>query len=161
MKKLILPILLCTMLPVFGQQHEDKAHISNTTTEQPVNPTAAKISFKETQFDFGNLKEGPEAKHEFVFTNTGKEPLVIQSCQPSCGCTAPQCPKEPILPGQTGKITVVYSTSGRVGPFNKSITITSNADESPFVIYIKGHVKETPPEKTMPVNEDGGIMFGQ
>ncbi len=162
MKKLFLILSLFSAAPLFCQSHDGHDHepVNNTAVSNS-NPTAAKLEFKEYQFDFGNLKEGPEAKHEFVFTNTGKEPLVIQNCQPSCGCTAPQCPKEPILPGQSNKITVIYSTAGRVGPFNKSITITSNAAESPMMIYIKGHVKDTPPEKTMPINDDGGIMFGQ
>lgn len=160
MKNLLLITTLFFAKANFCQTHDGPDHLPHSEVTI-VNPTAAKIEFKESQFDFGNLKEGPEAKHEFVFTNTGKEPLVIQACQPSCGCTAPQCPKEPILPGQSNKIVVIYSTAGRVGPFNKSITITSNAAENPIMIYIKGHVKETPPEKTMPINEDGGMMFGQ
>ena len=163
MKKIFFFLFVSNVGISFCQDHADHNHpaASEPTPVTVVNPTAAKIEFKESQFDFGNLKEGPEAKHDFVFTNTGKEPLVIQTCQPSCGCTAPQCPKEAILPGQSNKISVIYNTAGRVGPFNKSITITSNAAESPFIIYIKGHVKETPPEKTMPINDDGGIMFGQ
>lgn len=164
MKKILLIAFLGMGISGYSQGHEGHNHGPEVQHDAPAaaaNPTAAHIQFKETSFDFGNLKEGPEAKHEFVFTNTGKEPLVLQACQPSCGCTAPQCPKEPVLPGQSNKITVVYSTAGRVGPFNKSITITSNAAESPMIIYIKGHVKETPPEKTLPINEDGGMMFGQ
>lgn len=124
------------------------------------NPNAPKIQFKTTEFEFGTIPEGPQAKHEFEFTNTGKEPLTVTSCQASCGCTVPQCPRDPILPGQTGKITAIYNTQGRVGPFNKSITIMSNSEGMPVIVYIKGVVKETPPEQTMPINDNGNMMIG-
>jgi hypothetical protein len=102
----------------------------------------AKFKFEETTHDFGNLKEGDPAKYEFVFTNTGTEPLIIQDCKASCGCTTPSWPKEPIMPGATGRITVVFDTKNKNGTFLKSIWITSNAvgDRPVQEIYIKGNV---------------------
>ena len=118
-----------------------------------VNPNATKIEFKESEFDFKDLDEGPQAKHEFVFKNTGKEPLILTNVKASCGCTTPSWPKEPVLPGQEGKILVTYNTQGRPGPFTKSITITSNASEEAKVIYIKGKVNTIPEKNTVPVKE--------
>jgi hypothetical protein len=118
-----------------------------------VNPNAPKIEFKESEFDFKDLDEGPQAKHEFVFKNTGKEPLILTNVKASCGCTTPSWPKEPVLPGQEGKILVTYNTQGRPGPFTKSITITSNASEEAKVIYIKGKVNTIPEKNTVPVKE--------
>ncbi|MFZ4752013.1 MAG: DUF1573 domain-containing protein [Chitinophagaceae bacterium] len=105
-------------------------------------PNAPVFKFVEETHDFGTLKEGPQAVYEFVFTNTGKEPLIIQSCSASCGCTTPDWSKDPILPGQKGKITVKYNTEGRVGTFNKTVYIASNAksDKERYEIYIKGNV---------------------
>ena len=60
---------------------------------------------------------------EFVFTNIGKEPLIISKAKGSCGCTVPEWPKEPIMSGETGVIKVNYDEK-RIGSFNKSITIT-------------------------------------
>ncbi len=71
-------------------------------------PNAPVFKFVEETHDFGTIKEGPQAVYEFVFTNTGREPLIIQSCSASCGCTTPDWSKDPILPGQKGKITVFY-----------------------------------------------------
>jgi Protein of unknown function (DUF1573) len=126
------------------------------TTETPpavVNPNAPKIVFKENEFDFKSVDEGPKITHEFIFTNKGKEALVLSNVKASCGCTTPVWPKEPILPGQEGKILVTYNTSGRPGPFTKSITITSNADEANKVITIRGTVTSVPEKNTVPVKE--------
>lgn len=105
-------------------------------------PNAPIFKFVEETHDFGTIKEGPEASYDFVFTNVGKEPLIIQDCKASCGCTTPEWTKAPILPGQKGKISVKYDTKGRAGTFNKSIFIASNAKsaEKRYEIVITGNV---------------------
>lgn len=114
----------------------------------PAAPTTT-IKFKADVHDFGNLQEGDPAEAEFVFTNTGKEPLIIQNVHPSCGCTTPFWSKDAVAPGKTGIIKAAYGTKGRVGPFNKSITVTSTAGSN--VIYIKGNVEKAP-EGSVPQN---------
>lgn len=106
------------------------------------NPNAPVFKFNEEVHEFGNIAEGPEAQIDFIFTNVGKEPLIIMQCNASCGCTIPDWPKEPILPGQKGTIKVKYTTKDRVGSFNKTIFIRSNAksDKERFEIIIKGNV---------------------
>lgn len=114
----------------------------------------AKISFQEEKYNFGEVEEGPQATHEFIFTNTGTEALVLSNVKASCGCTTPSWPKDPILPGDEGKILVSYNTAKRIGNFNKSITITSNAvEDATKVIYILGNVVAAPQEETMPVKQ--------
>lgn len=98
------------------------------------------ISFEETEFDFGKVAEGTQATHEFSFKNTGNAPLVIDKVQASCGCTTPFWTKEPVLPGKIGIITASYNSTNRPGAFNKSITITSNANPGTTRISIKGNV---------------------
>ncbi len=100
----------------------------------------AVISFEETEFDFGKVAEGTQATHEFVFRNTGTAPLVLSKVQASCGCTTPFWTKEPVLPGKTGVISASYNSSNRPGAFNKSITITSNANPGTTRVFIKGNV---------------------
>lgn len=94
-------------------------------------------------YDFGSVPEGPSAEHIFEFKNTGKEPLIIQQANASCGCTTPEWPKEPILPGKTGKISVKFNTTGRGGqPFDKTVFISSNAvtEKERYELHIKGTV---------------------
>lgn len=114
------------------------------------NPNAPVFKFNEETHDFGTIKEGPEAVFDFIFTNTGKEPLIIQDCKASCGCTTPEWPKAPVLPGQKGKITVKYDTKGRAGTFNKSIFIASNAKskEKRYELVITGNVIGSNPTGT-------------
>jgi Protein of unknown function (DUF1573) len=115
--------------------------VSNAQNDRPNAPV---FKFIEETHNFGNIKEGPEAVYEFVFTNTGKEPLIIQDCKASCGCTTPDWSRAPVLPGQKGSITVKYDTKGRAGTFNKSIFIASNAktkgSEKRYEIIITGNV---------------------
>lgn len=115
--------------------------------------SGAQISFNEDRHDFGTLEEGPSVSHKFNFTNTGTEPLVLTNVKASCGCTTPSWTKEPVLPGENGEILVTYSTARRLGGFNKSITITSNATEPTKVIYIKGTVEAASEDITMPVKQ--------
>jgi len=114
----------------------------NVAQAQNNNPNAPVFKFNEETHEFGNIKEGPNAVFDFVFTNVGKEPLIIQDCKASCGCTTPDWTKAPVLPGQQGKITVKYDTKGRVGTFNKSIFIASNAKskEKRYELVITGNV---------------------
>lgn len=105
-------------------------------------PNAPVFKFSKETHDFGNIKEGPTATYDFEFVNSGKTPLLIQSCSASCGCTTPDWTKSPILPGQKGKISVKYASQGHPGTFNKTVYITSNAqsDKKKYEIYIKGNV---------------------
>ena len=122
----------------------------NAQNESTDNPNAAEFKFEQTEHDFGTLDEGPKVTHVFNFTNIGKEPLIITSARASCGCTVPQKPEKPVLPGEVGEITVTYNTKGRVGNFNKAITLTSNAKQSTFILKIKGvviKVEDGTPEK--------------
>ncbi len=106
---------------------------------------ALTIKFDETVHDFGNIdqKAGPQTC-DFYFTNTGTTPIIIQNVSASCGCTTPGWSKEPIAPGARGFVKATYNPSG-VMPFDKSLTVYSNAKPSPMVLRIKGRVVAQPP----------------
>ncbi|MFM1931823.1 MAG: hypothetical protein RL226_1126 [Bacteroidota bacterium] len=103
--------------------------------------TGPVITLDKEVHDYGTIQKGANGQCQFTVTNTGTEPLIITSCKGSCGCTVPQCDKSPILPGNTSSIAVKYDTN-RVGPINKSVTISSNATNEPSkIIRIKGTVE--------------------
>jgi len=109
------------------------------------------ISFKTTLHEYGEIYQDGDGSFNFDFTNTGNEPLILSKPRSSCGCTVPAWPKEPILPGETNKIKVTYNTH-KVGAFNKTVTVYSNAkNKSAVVLKIKGKVVPKPadalPEK--------------
>jgi hypothetical protein len=132
---------------------QDAKTVNNTNAEQAT--SLADIKFDKTVHDFGTIPQGGNGECEFKFTNTGKEPLVITNCMGSCGCTVPQCPKEPILPGKSGVIKVKYDTN-RVGPFVKSVTVNSNAKSGVMTLQIKGTVEAKPVEEAFPQNKQEG-----
>jgi hypothetical protein len=148
MKKLFIALCLTAVSAGAYAQTQTTPAASPAGQEKPKdNKKAPKFKFKEAEtFDFGTIKEGPVAEHVFEFKNVGKEPLIIQSASASCGCTTPEWPKEPIMPGKKGKITVHYNTQGRVGPFNKTVYLTSNAvsDKERYELNIKGTVEAAP-----------------
>lgn len=100
------------------------------------------IKFDKMEHNFGDVKQDSENKYEFSFTNTGKEPLVIADAKGSCGCTVPDYPKEPIMPGKKGKIKVVYSPGQQIGSQTKNVTVTANTEPPQTVLTIKAEVKE-------------------
>ena len=91
--------------------------------------------------DYGEIAHNSDGNRVFKFKNIGKAPLIITQVKGSCGCTVPTKPEEPIMPGETGEIKVKYATN-RIGPFSKTVTITSNAFESTKVLKVKGRVLE-------------------
>lgn len=103
------------------------------------------ITFDKTTHDFGKINEADgRVTTVFTFKNEGIAPLVLSNVRASCGCTTPKWTREPIEPGQTGEITVTYNPNGRPGRFQKTITVTSNANEPTTKLYIKGEVIPKP-----------------
>jgi len=108
----------------------------------------AEMTFESEVIDYGTITQNADGVRTFKFKNTGNQPLIISNARGSCGCTVPTWPKKPINPGENGEIKVKYATN-RLGPINKSVTVSSNAVESTVVLRIKGNVieKQTSPEK--------------
>ncbi len=86
-------------------------------------PVAA---FEQVDHDFGTVGEGQKVTYTYKVKNTGEAPLIIQSAQPSCGCTVPTFSQEPIPVGGAGFVTAEFDTNGKQGVNNKTITVTAN-----------------------------------
>lgn len=99
------------------------------------------IQFEKTEHDFGKIKQGDEAEYKFKFTNTGKEPLIIENAQGSCGCTVPSYPKEPVAPGASGEILVKFNSAGKSNAQQKTVTLTANTEPIQTVLTIKAFVE--------------------
>ena len=115
----------------------------------------ATIDFESKVIDYGTIEHNSDGARKFIFTNNGTDPLQIKSARGSCGCTVPTWPKEPIAPGETAEIGVKYATN-RVGPFTKTITLSTNASKKPVILTIKGKVKAAPKEESAPVKNTEG-----
>lgn len=93
--------------------------------EKPEGPLPI-AEFSKIDHDFGTVSEGKKVSYTYKIKNTGQAPLIIQSAQPSCGCTVPTWTQEPIPVGGTGAVTAEFDTNGKPGINNKTITVTAN-----------------------------------
>ena len=98
------------------------------------------IKFADMSHSFGEVKQDTKNTYVFKFTNTGSEPLIIENATGSCGCTVPTFPKEPIAPGKTGNIEVVYSPGKQQGDQAKTVSITANTNPVVTVLNISAKV---------------------
>ncbi|GAB4330815.1 MAG: DUF1573 domain-containing protein [Flammeovirgaceae bacterium] len=160
MKNIIVLITLATVLTIVScQKTEEKTSdqtqnvtvatsnneaTANASTNNEANKEFAVISFKETTFDFGTIKQGDKVNFTFEFKNEGKVPLIISDVKPSCGCTTPDWTKSPVAPGESGKIDVEFNSSGKSGIQVKNITVLANIAEGSKVLQLKGNIETTP-----------------
>ena len=115
--------------------------------DQPV------MTLESKTVNYGEIVKGSDPLRKVSFTNTGNAPLIIKHAKGSCGCTVPNWPKEPILPGETSEIEIRYDTK-RVGPIRKTVRITTNEGDQPHILQIKGLIKAQAPAETLPTNEN-------
>ncbi|HHC79055.1 MAG TPA: DUF1573 domain-containing protein [Flavobacteriia bacterium] len=131
MKKFAL--ILCIGFLGFTMNAQEQATSKKNDEKAPI------FKFETEVLNYGEIAHNSDGVRVLKFTNVGKSPLIITNVKGSCGCTVPTRPKEPIMPGAQGEIQVKYATN-RIGPFSKTVTITSNAKRSTVVIPVKGKV---------------------
>src|ERR1700676_4771812 len=100
------------------------------------------LQLKESGYSFGKIPQGRPVIHVFEIVNTGKEPLLLENVQASCGCTTPEWSREPIAPGATVPIKVGYNAYSE-GHFNKTVTIFYNNGQTK-ALTITGEVYKLP-----------------
>lgn len=108
------------------------------------------IAFEHDTYDFGKIKQGDKVKHEFYFTNTGKNVLVIENVKPTCGCTAVDWTKDPVPPGGRGRIEAQFNSAGKSGAQLKHVTIVYNGDPKITRVTFTGEVVAPAPSPVEP-----------
>lgn len=115
------------------------------------------IEFDKETHDYGTIFVNGDGNCVFTFKNTGNEPLVLSNVRAGCGCTVPQWPREPVLPGESAQIKVKYTTLNRAHTINKTIVVTSNsATKETIVLRIKGEVVD-PPQQALPEKDQSQL----
>jgi hypothetical protein len=133
--KLLLSLCLIAMISFSGFSQT----LKNQNTQQVEKKSPNKVSWESQEIDFGKIPQNIAAEAEFVFTNIGKEPVIISKVKSSCGCTVTGYDKSPVLPGKTSTITATYNAK-KIGAFRKTLTVTTN-DFEPYRLTIKGEVE--------------------
>lgn len=145
MKKIVLTLVVAFLATFAFAQNNGETELSNG----PV------ITFEKKVHDFGDQipKGSQDVECEFVFTNSGNEPLILSNVRANCGCTTPSWSREPILPGKQGKIKAKYTTTHRVSKFRKQVTVSSNAKNGAQILTIKGTIVNEQPAEVLKENE--------
>lgn len=125
-------LILVLSVGMFAQHHKP-----TTVAEQK--PAKAYFSLEKKTVDFERIKMGTSKTIELAFTNTGSKTLVLTDVYTTCGCTTVDYPREPFLPGKSGTIKLTYNPTEE-GPFNKTVTIYTNAENDKEVVQIEGIV---------------------
>ena len=100
-----------------------------------------KMTFDSATHNFGDVeRKGGDLVKEFRFVNDGDEPLVIKKITKSCSCTTVNYSRKPVMPGQTGVITIKYEPHKvEEGVFNRVIQIYTNASKKARILAIQGN----------------------
>ena len=127
-------------------------NIQKNMLESPLTPQMdvssnlpkTKIKFTKDLHEFGKVDVNSENKYSFSFINSGNEPLKISNAKGSCGCTVPNWPKEPILPGKSGEIEVIFKPSkGQAGSKQtKTVTVIGNTSPENTILKISAFVNK-------------------
>jgi hypothetical protein len=147
MKKVLVILMLCGgFTTIVNAQEKPKTEVkAKKKKKEP-------ITFKTLTIERLDIPYGADETFTFTFKNTGKEPIIVSNVQTSCGCTTAKKPDAPVAPKKSADISVKYDTK-RVGPFTKTITVTTNVGE-PIVLTIKGNIlpqnNNTPAPSTTP-----------
>lgn len=153
MKKILFLAVFALCATISFAQTENTAMEAAPTEAAPAD--GPMMTFQSTVVDYGTIEQHGDPLRVFHFSNTGTEPLIIKHAKGSCGCTVPSYPKEPILPGEAAVIEVRYDTK-RLGPFTKSVTLTTNEVAATHKLQIKGKVEPKPAEpEAVPASNSG------
>jgi hypothetical protein len=95
------------------------------------------IKFDKTMQHLGFVHKGDTLKFEYPFKNIGNQPLVVSETKVECGCTQVGKPSQPIDPGKQGVIKISFNTSSTIDRQDRTVTILSNAYNSPSVVRFK------------------------
>ena len=93
-------------------------------------------------FDFGKVKQNVPPTATFVVTNIGSEPLIIETANPTCGCTISDYTKSPIAPGKTGTIKATYNAAN-IGAIHKTLTVKFAGIDELKSINLAGEVLDS------------------
>ena len=108
--------------------------------------------------DFGDIREQDGvASYTFLLKNTSTKPLVISDVNAWCGCTTADYTKEPIRPGKSARVKVMYNPYGRPGKFSKEVVVFVNDGKQFVRVWVKGNVLPF----RHPVTEDHPYYLGE
>ena len=82
---------------------------------------------------------GQELRGTVYIKNSGDEPLKIRGVSSSCGCTTLRLKQRTVLPEKEVELRFFIDTRGKLGLIEKTITLHTNAADSPHIETMHFH----------------------
>ena len=124
-------------------RRNNKLERSNAILSEIALHDTTQVELIDSLYNFGTINEGEKVSYNFRFKNVGKKPLVIINASASCGCTIPEKPEKPILPGDTGIIKVSFNSTSKKGFTSKFISVEANTEPAFPILMVTGDIIET------------------
>lgn len=144
MKRILIAAFIVSLWSCNNKDQEGKIGtedvINTASAKGKINSDLPEIKFEEEEFNFGKITQGEIVSHAFKFKNTGNNNLIISGASGSCGCTVPHWPDEPVKASQENSINVVFSSEGKSGYQEKTITIVTNCEPATRILKIKTEI---------------------
>ncbi len=140
MTKYIIALALPVMLFSCDMKRKDKIYDDAAKQTDLARKDSTTVQIIDSVYNFGKVADGEKVEYNYRFVNSGTKPLVIDRASASCGCTVPEKPEKPVMPGDTGFIKVVFNSKGRVGLVDKNITVVSNSKPEFPTLLLTGEV---------------------
>ncbi len=140
MKKFVLFLITVISFVCCDVRRKDKVADGTASMAEMAAMDSTTVQIIDTVYNFGTVSEGEKVTYNFRFKNSGSKPLIVTDTHASCGCTVPEKPEKPIMPGETSFIKVVFNSKGKVGPNHKTITVNSNAYPAFPQLLLQGEV---------------------
>ncbi len=140
MKKVLIGVgIVCTLFSCDIRNNRNTVDVqAGSKSNQFTDSTT--VQMIDSVYNFGKVTDGENVVYSYRFRNSGTKPLIISQATASCGCTVPEKPEEPVKPGETGFLKVVFNSKGRVGQVHKEVTVISNAYPKFPVLQLIGEV---------------------
>jgi len=138
-KFLIILIITCILYSCDIRNNKASTDVTTSDSAQTFKDSTT-VQIIDSVYNFGKITDGEKVEYSFRFKNTGKTPLIVTNATASCGCTVPEKPEAPVMPGETGFIKVAFNSQGRVGDTHKEVNVTSNAFPAFPPLEMRGEV---------------------
>ena len=142
MKRLVLFLAVTTIFVSCDPKKRDRISDDAAREREMGLRDSTTVLVIDTTHNFVTAIDGDMVEFKFRFKNTGTKPLIVTNASASCGCTVPEKPELPILPGDTSFIKVVFNSKGRIGMAHKTVRILSNARPEFPELLLTGEVLE-------------------
>jgi hypothetical protein len=142
MNKFLLLLFVSAAVTSCDIKRKDKIADDQSKALELAKKDTTTVQIIDSAYNFGKVTDGELVEYSYRFKNTGNKPLVVTDANASCGCTVPEKPEKPILPGEMGFIKIVFNSKGRAGEAHKTITVHSNAKPDFPILELKGLVLE-------------------